>query len=312
MSDTSDSFYKSVLDNLYDGLYLVNGNRRITYWNKGAERLSGYSREEVVGSRCADNILRHITEQGLSLCKSDCPLGKSIEDGKIRESEVYLHHKEGHRVPVLVRTAPLRDKENNIIGGVEIFGDNSRLMAIRRQIKDLQELALIDELTQVGNRRYIEVNISKRIDEMERYSWPFGVLFIDIDHFKDINDAYGHATGDEVLKMVTKTVMLGIRIGDSVGRWGGEEFVAILSNVEEGQLRLVAERIRMLVEKSSLPLGSDTVQVSVSIGATLGRRGDKADSLMKRVDQLMYRSKLSGRNRVTVDSDKELLSISQW
>ena len=224
---------------------------------------------------------------------------------------MYLHHKDGHRVPVLVKTSPLRDEKDTIIGGVEIFSDNSALVSTRKQIAGLQKLALIDQLTQVGNRRFVEISLSKRVNEMRRYGWSFGVLFVDIDHFKMVNDTYGHQTGDEILKMVAKTVMLCLRIGDSVGRWGGEEFVAIVANVEERQLRAVAERTRMLVEQSSLITGTETVRVSVSIGASLGRPGDKAASLVKRADQLMYRSKLAGRNRVTMDSDKGLISLSQ-
>ncbi len=311
MEKNSEGFYKGVLDSLYDGVYFVDKDRKITYWNKGAERLTGYRQGEVVGSCCADNLLKHLSKEGTGLCSSDCPLAKSIEDGKTREAEVYLHHKEGHRVPVLIRTSPLRDDENAIMGGVEIFSDNSALVSTRKQIKDLQKLALIDELTQVGNRRYVEIGLRKRLDEMKRYGWSFGVLFIDIDHFKAINDTYGHRRGDEVLKMVAKTVMLGVRIGDIVGRWGGEEFVALVSNVDETQLFVVAERIRMLVEQSSLAVGTDMVEVSVSIGATMGQSGDKGDSLIRRVDKLMYRSKLGGRNRVTIESDKELLSMSQ-
>jgi len=311
MSD-SDHFYKSVLDNLYDGVYFVDKDRKITYWNKGAERLTGYSAEEAVGSHCADNLLNHITDLGVNLCRGDCPLAQSIKDGTLREAEVYLHHKEGHRVPVLVRTSPLRNEDGVIIGGVEIFNDNSMLVSSKKQIELLQELAVIDDLTTVGNRRHIETSLAERIDEFRRYGWGFGVLFIDIDHFKEVNDRFGHDVGDSILKMVAKTVMLGIRLGDTIGRWGGEEFIAVLSNVEERQLRRVAERTRMLVEKSSVLVGTESVQVTVSIGATLGKRGDKAAALIKRADQLMYRSKLGGRNRVTTDSDKGLLSLSQW
>ena len=93
-----------LLDSLFDGVYFVDLDRRITYWNAGAERISGYLRSEVVGSCCADNLLRHIDTEGHKLCQDGCPLAATMRDGKTRESSVYLHHKFGHRVPVLVRT----------------------------------------------------------------------------------------------------------------------------------------------------------------------------------------------------------------
>lgn len=312
MSKPSQDFDASLLDNLYDGVYFVDTDRQITYWNKGAERLTGHSADDVTGSRCSDNLLRHITKDGESLCQGVCPLAQSILDGKDREAEVYLHHKEGYRVPVLVRTMPIRDAADKIIGGVEIFSDNAALASMRKRIVELEELALVDHLTQAGNRRYSEMIIQSRIEEAKRYGWQFGLLFIDIDHFKHINDTLGHKQGDEVLTMVGKTIMLGTRRGDCVGRWGGEEFVVVAANANEKQLYRVAERIRMLVEKSSVMSGAEVIQVTVSIGATVGRVTDKVDSVIRRADQLMYRSKVSGRNRVTIDSDKGLLATSLW
>jgi len=100
-----DGFYRTLLGNLYDGVYFVNRDCRITYWNSGAESIAGYSRSEVVGSRCSDNVLMHVDEDGQCLCQGlMCPLEETMSDGKSRTAEVFLHHRNGHRVPVRVRT----------------------------------------------------------------------------------------------------------------------------------------------------------------------------------------------------------------
>src|SRR5512138_899186 len=94
------NFYKDIIDNLYDGVYFVDRDRRITFWNKGAERITGYSSDRVIGRCCRDNILAHVAEEGTKLCSDLCPLQHAMADGNARESEAFLHHADGHRVPV--------------------------------------------------------------------------------------------------------------------------------------------------------------------------------------------------------------------
>lgn len=295
-----NKLYKTLLDNLYDGVYLVDNDRRITYWNKGAERITGYTAEEVIGKHCRDNVLIHINEQGTNLCNVACPLSESMLKGNNYESEMYLHHKDGHRVPVLVRVTSVKDNHNNITGAIETFSDNTVRIARLQQIKELEKMAYIDTLTGIPNRRYIEVNLYARYNEMKRYQLVFGVLMMDIDHFKEVNDTYGHAIGDKVLKMVSKTLYDNARPYDIVGRWGGEEFVAIVVNVAKKQLYATADRFRMLVEKSVLTTKPDMVNATVSIGATIANPTDTISRLMKRADKLMYQSKTSGRNCVSI------------
>ena len=293
--------YKSLLDNLYDGVYFVDEERKINYWNKGAERITGFSFSEAVGRHCWDNMLVHINDQGANLCREECPLAETIKDGCLREAQVYLHHKDGHRVPVNVRIAPIKDSSGNIVGGVEVFSDNSANVALLQKVEELQELTLIDALTGLGNRRYIEINLTTRIEELVRYGWPFGIMFLDIDNFKRINDTYGHHVGDDVLKMVARTLLNSMRSFDFVGRWGGEEFLIIMVNVNEDQLRSIANKFRILIENSILHRGTEALKVTVSIGAALAKPDDTVDTLMERADQLLYQSKASGRNRVSVN-----------
>src|SRR5512141_2290713 len=92
-------FYKDIIDNLYDGVYFVDRDRNITFWNKGAERITGYKSAAVVGRPCSDNVLNHVDAQGLELCREHCPMAACILDGKVREADVFLHHADGHRLP---------------------------------------------------------------------------------------------------------------------------------------------------------------------------------------------------------------------
>lgn len=299
-----NTFYKNLLDHLYDGVYLVDLNRKITYWNNGAEKLTGYKASEVVGKYCSDNILSHVNAKGKHLCNNSCPSEKTIADGKLREKKLYIHHRDGHRVPVLTCVAPIRDSNGDTIGAVNILSDNSAKTAIMQRIEELQEMALSDSLTKLGNRRYAEMNMNSRIDESRRYGWTFGILFIDIDNYKRINDTYGHNVGDKVLKMVAKTLSGNVRSFDMITRWGGEEFIAIIFNIKEDHLNSIAEKLCVLVAKSSFSVNSDVVHITVSIGATLVQPNDTVDSLVKRADRLMYQSKNAGGNQVSIKLNK--------
>ena len=297
---TQSDFYAKLLENMYDGVYFVDRNRTVTYWNKGAERLSGFSREEVVGKSCADNILRHVDDEGRQLCLQGCPLAAVMEDGEAREVEVYMHHKQGHRVPVFVRGTAITDDSGEIVGAVEVFSSDDKLARTMELVRQLKQEAMHDALTGLGNRKYADMGLENHLLGLERHGIGFGLLFIDIDFFKKVNDTWGHNVGDEVLKMVAGTVANGLRPLDVPCRWGGEEFIAILPNVDLAVLEWVAERLRMLVENSWLEHDGETIRVTASLGGALAEPGDTAEDVVGRADAQVYRSKDEGRNRVSI------------
>ncbi len=293
--------YERIIDNISDGLYIVDTDRKIVHWNKAAERITGYTSAEVVNSHCWDNILVHVDGDGNRLCHGMCPLAATIRDGGIRDAEIYLHHKDGHRVPVWSRATPLRDAGGTIVGGAELFTDLSHRNAITLKIQELEALSLLDSLTQLANRRYAEMELKGRLAEMERLGLSFGVLLIDIDHFKRFNDTYGHGVGDLALKTVARTLASTARPFDFFGRWGGEEFVGIIRHVDRVRLETVGKRVRALVESTKVKTGPSLLNVTVSIGAALAVPSDSVESLLKRADDLLYASKRRGRNCLTLD-----------
>ncbi|HEX3045677.1 MAG TPA: GGDEF domain-containing protein [Bacillota bacterium] len=296
--------FRILLDNINDGVYFVNLDRRITYWNQAAERLTGYPDVQIRGKHCWDNLLMHVDGAGLTLCGDNCLLLKAIQFGETFQKEVFLQHRDGYRIPVLFKVTPIRNANQQIVGAAGIISDNSPRVALMQKIEALQEIAWRDPLTDLGNRRFAESNLQARIAELHRYGWPFGVLFIDIDHFKQINDQFGHDVGDRVLKMVASTLQNNLRTFDLVCRWGGEEFLVIININNEEHLLKLAEKLRMLVEQSSLTAGNHLIRVTVSMGGTLAHLRDNPHSLTDRADQLMYQSKKAGRNQVTIYREK--------
>jgi len=293
-------FYKELIDNLYDGVYFVDRDRVITFWNKGAEDLTGYSTSDAMGRSCHDKFLAHLDDKGEKLCQAGCPLMQALQNGNSTESEIYLHHRDGHRVPVTIKVFPIFDDNGEISGAGEIFSDNSSHVANKRRIDELQELALLDSLTQIGNRRYLEMTLEAKLSETARYNNQIAVFFIDIDDFKQINDTYGHDVGDEALRIAAKTLNTVIRPMDTLGRWGGEEFIAAASNINKEAVKAIAERFRSFIEGSSVRAGDEKLLFTVTIGATIARKNDDLASVVKRADTLMYEGKEKGKNQVII------------
>ncbi len=138
-----NDFFKKILDSLYDSVYFCDKERKITYWNKAAEKLTGYTANEITGTHCWDQKLVHTNIKGENLCGgATCPAVRAMKEKTLVEEEIYLRHKDGHRIPVLTRISPIYDEGGNVTGAVEIFSDNSAKMSAFAQIEKLEKLAL--------------------------------------------------------------------------------------------------------------------------------------------------------------------------
>ncbi len=291
---------EALLAAMSEAVYVVAPDRRITYWNHAAEQLTGYPAENVVGHRCHDQILNHVDDDGESLCATRCPLAATMIDGEPREMFAHLHHRAGHRVPVAVRAAPLRDASGTITGAVEVFHDDSRYQAMADHYLQAERRALTDSLTGLANRRLLQSTLHQRRDEHQRYERSFAVLFVDIDEFKSVNDRHGHPVGDEVLAMVAATLRSCTRPSDSVGRWGGEEFLVVAPDTDADEAMILAERVRTLIATSWIYVGADPVQVTVSIGVAVLRPDEAVPDIVARADHAMLAAKRDGRNRAVL------------
>lgn len=296
------NFTEILLNNVQDGIYFVDHDCRIFFWNKGAEQITGFDLSTVNGKKCSDNIINPVDESGKNLCEEDCPVKQALSDGQTHTIEAYLQHKEGHRLPVSIRAFPILGEDGEIVAAVETFHDISPKFIMPQHKRELERMQLLDPLTEVGNQRFLEIHLQSRLEEIKKYRIPFGLFYIDVDHLKEVNDSYGKPVGDQVLRSIAQTITNNIRFFDIVGRWDSDEFLAVVLNVDENKLDLVGNKIRLLVEKSNIPVGSKLVRATVSVGATQALRVDSLDILITRARSLMDHSKWLGRNKVSVKS----------
>lgn len=283
------------LDSLFEAAYAVDRSRRIVYWNPSAEELTGFSAAEVLGSGCADGILVHVDERGGPLCSGTCPACEAMEKGAVREVEVFLRHRAGHRVKVRVRSVPV--VQGGVASGViEFFEEVGDRAAIRRRMEQLERLAMLDPLTGLGNRRHANAVLAASRSALARYGWAFGVVMLDIDGFKGINDRLGHEAGDRVLQIAARSMLATLRPSDHLFRWGGDEFLAVLPGVSGADLASACDRLLSMVGSSAARFEGGPAGLSVSAGATIAAPGERSRAIVARADTLLYESKRSGKN----------------
>jgi diguanylate cyclase (GGDEF)-like protein len=179
-------------------------------------------------------------------------------------------------------------------------------IAMRRYQRRISALATTDTLTELPNRRGFDLLANQALQEAKRNNSPLNALLIDIDHFKSINDTYGHLGGDEVLRSFAHHLRASMRQSDIICRWGGEEFIILFKDTDSTTAQLLAEKIRAQTELNRYPFAGVNLHATISLGLTELRHEDSLDQLIGRADRALYRAKESGRNRLCIDTGQSL------
>ena len=255
---------------------------KITYVSQAFCDISGYSKEELLGKR--HNIVRHPDMEEETYKE----LWKAISNNQTWDGEIKNQRKDGSSYWVEASIFPVYNDENIKVG----------YTAIRQNITDkkrVEELAITDTLTQLYNRIHLDLILSKSIRNSKRYGLQLAVIMIDIDKFKSVNDTYGHQVGDSVLKELAAILKKYVRESDTVGRWGGEEFLIVAPNTDLNGAVALADKLRLKIQDYNFStIGTKTA----SFGVTCFVEGDTEDSIVDRADKALYKAKEKGRNRV--------------
>lgn len=256
----------------------------------------GLAENQVVGGD-QHALFHHHREDGTPYPNACCPVYQTVADGHSRECEDWFWHSGGRGFPVAMTVAPIHENGRRE-GAVVVFRDISELRA--RQ-DELLQLATTDPLTATNNRRRFLELLDTELARVKRHGGTGALLMTDLDHFKRINDAHGHAAGDEVLRHYARLIRESLRRTDAVGRLGGEEFAILLPEEGlEGAFEL-AERIRTRLESTPAQVGDQSVPVTVSIGiAALRPEDETAEAPLQRADLALYAAKDGGRNQVRI------------
>jgi diguanylate cyclase (GGDEF)-like protein/hemerythrin-like metal-binding protein/PAS domain S-box-containing protein len=286
--------WQGLLTALGEGVYGVNKHGKCTFINPAALAMLGFSEAEVLGQE-QHSLFHHHRENGNHYPSVECPIFMTLNDDLARNWKDWFWRKDGTGFPVMLTTAPT-GSHNGDTSAVVVFRDISEQSKLENQ---LRKEATTDPLTGISNRRSFLNQFHKELERFKRYHEPASMLLADIDHFKKINDTYGHAAGDQVLRLFTKLTRQCLRSTDIFGRLGGEEFGIILASTEVDEAILFAERLRQTISETSVNTEQGDISFTISIGvADFGYLDEMPEDITERADECLYQAKNKGRNKV--------------
>ncbi|WP_432695601.1 diguanylate cyclase [Marinobacterium sp. YM272] len=275
-----------------EGIFVLGPKGESVFVNSSAAELTGYSMDELLNSDIHALIHAHSHDHD----DSSCPILGTLKTGIPYEGDELFRHRNGSMLPVVVTSRPMF-QEGKITGVVTVFRDITE----RKKMEErLARMASIDELTGVLNRRALVGAISNEIARIHRSSRKSALIMIDFDHFKQVNDNYGHEAGDKVLQHVVELARECLRESDLLGRLGGEEFAALLPDTSLEGAKVLAERMRQTVaDATTRSRNGEDIRMTLSIGVCEMQGEEREVSeLLRRVDGALYAAKHRGRNRV--------------
>jgi diguanylate cyclase (GGDEF)-like protein/PAS domain S-box-containing protein len=270
---------RRVLESLQIGVYFVDRSRRILSWNDGAERISGYLRQDVLGRICEKNLLMHCDEQGTELCESCCPLSRTIQDGKKREMPVYLRHKAGHLVPVHIWCVAIRDNHGNIIGASQSLEERKPESGCEVRYQELGAHGCLDPITGLPSEAFTLTRLREQMGRFCEHHLPFSILVIGLAEDKNLNATHGHPAAERMLQSAAQTLSKVLRPADFLGRWTGDHLIAILVG---DQTNGFAQPVTKLLRLSHIHWWGYSMPVSVVLAGAAPEAGDTLESLLAR------------------------------
>lgn len=318
---SSEEHFRMLAENMVDIVWKVDTTMRFTYINGADQKARGFPREEVVGTYLRDNL----TPQGKDILQDKLhdrlALEMSAQKGIALKYDLPMRHRNGGEVWMEMSSVPIYASDGNIAGyqgvGRDVSGrrqHEANLLQSQQQLEDrlltvaeeksaLQELATRDALTGLYNRRFLDAALPREFARSERDKKQLAVIMLDLDHFKAVNDDYGHAAGDEVLVTLAELLKKGARESDLICRYGGEEFVAIMPSMSAEHALERVESWRIQLEETRVVYADCRIGVTLSAGiAIFPDHGDRPGLLLACADEMLYKSKQTGRNRISIYS----------
>jgi len=289
-----------LLNSAGDGIYGTDENGLCIFINPAALNLLGYEHEEIIGQD-QHLLFHHHHRNGEPYLHADCPIHQTQADGLYRKVEDAFIRKNGDIFDVHLSITPIIE-DGQRSGVVVVFQD---ITERKRMEVELQRLATTDALTGIANRRHFMQQLSLELERVSRYGKSAALLMLDLDHFKDINDRYGHATGDRVLRHFAELTRHRLRRVDLFGRLGGEEFGVLLPDTSPAGAVEFAESLRQQVAHSACSCGNSAEPIVYTVSIGVANCGDgcvDADGILAQADRALYQAKDAGRNKICVVS----------
>jgi diguanylate cyclase (GGDEF)-like protein/PAS domain S-box-containing protein len=290
-------FHQRLLDSMHDGVIFVDNNLQILLWNRAAERMTGLTAESLLHHRWSPELIDLQDEEGVRIDTRNCPFIHALAARAQASRQLTLKGRGRERLNVDAQMVPVIGRDGVMHGATLLLHDASSRVTLEQRVQSLHLQATRDPLTNVANRSEFDRVHFEFVERHQQYGRPCALIICDIDHFKSVNDTYGHQAGDDVLIHFAALLQRSCRSGDLVARYGGEEFVVLCADCDNATVTNRAERIRE--ELAQTPQSAlDNRPITASFGVTEIQAGDTPETMLRRADRALLRAKESGRNQV--------------
>ena len=297
------TIYRTVLAELPVGVYFVDREHHIVFWNRGAEEITGYLSQQVLGHHMGENFLEHVDQENRRLTGTELPLMAALRDGKSIEKQVTVRHKDGHPVQLRLRAAPLRNDSGRLVGAAEYF-EPIEPQPWQNERKNVLEIhGCMDSVTGAMNRGYTETQLQEHFETFERHQVPFGVLVIQVDGLEQVKTKHGAGAMTSVMKLVGHTLLNGLRTPDQLGRWTDSEFLIVAAECGGAEAARVGERLRKMVSGAEAAWWGDPLRVTLSCGVAAVKDGDDARAVVQRAERALQRAVADGGNGLVLEHE---------
>jgi PAS domain S-box-containing protein len=288
---------RSALESTPVGLYIVDRDRKILLWSEGAERVTGYLRQEVIGRSCRDNLLDHCGADGVRVCETACPLTTAIQNGRAIDRVLFLKHKNGHRVPVRVYANGLRNDHGHVIGAMETFYEQSipKSDTATPNRSGGQFPTRVSDDSIPGHTLTLVI-LREVLSVAKAQSAPCAVVCLQLAHFHRFKTLHTLAAAEQMMDSIGASVKQILRQTDHIGRWSDEQFLIILPGCHASALEIVAKRISHVAHGSHIRWWGDELCASSWIAGVMAKPDEEpeaaaaravtaAESCVKRTEQ---------------------------
>ncbi len=297
VSSDRSLFEQKLLDAMYDGVVFVDAQCKITLWSKGTQRLTGVDSSAATGRIFIPSLLQTYSHGGRKMRDDACPVAKAIRTSTQLRQRVEVMGRQGKHVAIDLHAIPVHGADGTIQGATVLLHDAQGEASLEEKCEALHAEVTKDPMTKVANRAEFDRMLALFIEAHQQAKLPCSLIMCDIDHFKNINDTYGHQAGDEAIITMATLLTTMCRSGDLVARYGGEEFVVICADCSNADAARRAEQIRRkLSETPHACLGNK--RIMASFGVTELQSGDTPETMLRRSDRALLQAKEQGRNQV--------------
>ena len=318
----SQSFLSDIVDGSSVAMLVINHEHQVTHWNRACEILTGTQAKDVIGTNrqwrafyasqrpiMADLVLDGAQEGAVDRLYHGRFKPSTLVHGGYEAEDYFPHFGESGRW-LFFTAAPLRNTAGEVVGAIETLQDVSERRRAEEALKESEEryrlLSVTDALTGLFNSRYMHERLRSEVERAQRYKRPLSLMILDADHFKRINDTFGHLVGDLVLQKLAQVIRATLRRTDNGFRYGGEEFVILMPEAPISAAQSLAERLRLAFsEEVVFSDQGQEVHCTISIGVAQLRQDEDARSLLHRADEATYVAKHQGRNCVVLSEQTE-------